>query len=185
MALLLKTVARSALLGVTTGARSFSGIAVQVAVTPSLSRRQPERALGRLRAKGLFALLALGELVGDKLPTTPSRLVPPVLAARLALAAATALLVARAEDEAHRAEHGPTAYEEGPAEASLPPVAPAPAVPVSACVAVPVAVAASFAAALLGNAWRGRAARAFGRDWPGALVEDAIALTLAGVATRL
>jgi uncharacterized membrane protein len=113
----LETVARSALLGATTGARSFSGIAVQVAVTPSLSRRQPERALGRLRARGLSALLALGELVGDKPPTTPSRLVPPVLASRLALAAATGLLVARAEDEARRAERGPTACGAGPAEA--------------------------------------------------------------------
>lgn len=181
----LPTIARAGLLGLTTGARSFSGIAAQVATTPSLAQRQPERALGHPGAKGLFGLLALGELVGDKLPTTPSRLVPPVLAWRLGLAAATALLVARADDAAGRASRGPTAYEQGPAEATLPPQPPAPAVPGAAVLAVPVAVLASLASAYLGSAWRGRASKAFGLDWPGALLEDAVALTLAAVATRL
>jgi uncharacterized membrane protein len=184
MDLHLPTVYRSALLGVTTGSRSMSGLAAQVLVTPSLARRQPERALGHLRAKGLVGLAALGELVGDKLPVTPSRLSPVSLAGRLGLAAVTALLVARAEDEAERAARGPTAYEQGPAEASLPPVGPAPAVPSAALVAVPVAVGASLASSYLGYAWRGWASRAFGRDWPGALGEDAVAITLAVVATR-
>jgi uncharacterized membrane protein len=180
----LSTVSRSALLGLTSGARSFSGLAAQVLVTPSLARRQPERALGHLRAKALIGLVALGELVGDKLPVTPSRLAPPALAGRLGIAAATALLVARGEDEAERAARGPTAYEQGPAEALSPPGGPAPAVPSSALVAVPVAVGASLASAFLGHAWRGWASKAFGRDWPGALLEDAAAITLAVVATR-
>lgn len=184
MTLHLPTVARAALLGLTTGSRSFSGLAAQVAVTPSLADRQPERTLGGLRAKGLVALLAAGELVGDKLATTPSRLAPLVLASRLALAAATALLVARARDEEQRAGRGPTAYEQGPAEASLPPAVRPAAVPSSAYVAVPVAVAASLASAFLGHAWRGRAAHRVGRDWPGAVGEDVVALTLAAVATR-
>ena len=184
MDLHLPTAYRSALLGVTSGARSFTGLAAQVLVTPSLARRQPERALGHLRAKGLIGLAALGELVGDKLPATPSRLTPPSLVGRLGLAAAAALLVARAEDEDERAARGPTAYEQGPAEASLPPGGPAPAVPSFALVAVPVAVGASLASAFLGYAWRGWAARAFGRDWPGAVLEDAAAITLAVVATR-
>jgi uncharacterized membrane protein len=184
MDLHLPTVYRSALLGVTTGARSFSGLSAQVLVTPSFAHRQPERLLGHLWAKGLVGLAALGELVGDKLPVTPSRLAPPSLAGRLGLAAATALLVARAEDEAERAARGPTAYEQGPAEASLPPGGPAPSVPPSAVVAVPVAVAASLASAFLGHAWRSWAAKAVGRDWPGAVLEDAVALTLAAVATR-
>lgn len=166
MTLHLPTVARAALLGLTTGSRSFSGLAAQVVVTPSLADRQPERTLGGLRAKGLVALLAVGELVGDKLPTTPSRLAPPVLASRLALAAGTALLVARAADE-----------QEGVG-------APAPAVPAAAYVAVPVAVAASLASAFLGHAWRGWASTRVGRDWPGAVGEDVVALTLAAVATR-
>ncbi|MGI3786569.1 MAG: hypothetical protein ACRYG2_37975 [Janthinobacterium lividum] len=161
MDLHLPTVYRSALLGATTGARSFSGIAAQVAVTPSLARRQPERALGHLRAKALLGLAALGEIVGDKLPTTPSRLSPPALVGRLGLAAVTALLVARADDEAGGA------------------------VPASVLVAVPVAVGASLASAFLGSAWRGRASKALGRDWPGAVLEDVAAVTLAVVATRL
>jgi uncharacterized membrane protein len=185
MTLHLPTIARAGLLGLTTGARSFSGLAAQVAVTPSLSRRQPERALGHLRAKGLVGLVALGEIVGDKLPTAPSRLAPFVLAPRLGLAAATALLVAREEDGVERARRGPTAYEQGPAEASLPPVPAGPAVPASAAVAVPVAVGASLASAYLGHAWRGWASKVFGRDWPGAVLEDVVALGLAVVATRL
>ena len=180
----LPTVARAALLGLTTGARSFRGLAAQVAVTPPLPDRQPERTLGGLPAKGLVALLAVGELVGDKLPTTPSRLAPPVLASRLVLAAGTALLAARAQDESERGRRGPTAYEQGPAEASLPPSARPPAVPPAAYVAVPVAVAASLASAFLGHAWRGWASRRLGRDWPGAVAEDLVALTLAAVATR-
>jgi len=184
MDLHLATVYRSALLGATSGARSFSGLAAQVAVTPSLARRQPERLLGHLWAKGLVGLAALGELVGDKLPMTPSRLAPPSLMGRLGLAAATALLVARARDEAERAAGGPTADEQGPAEASLPPGGEAPAVPASAVVAVPVGVGAALASAFLGHAWRGWAAKAFGRDWPGAVLEDTTVLTLAAVATR-
>ena len=188
----LPTVARAALLGLATGSRSFSGLAAQVAVTPSLADRQPERTLGGLGPKALVALVSAGELVGDKLPTTPSRLAPLVLASRLALAAGTALLAARAQDEEGR--RGPTADEQGPAETSLPPSspppsspppsAPPPAVPASAYVAVPVAVAASLASAFLGHAWRGWASQRVGRDWPGAVGEDLVALTLAAVATR-
>ena len=184
MTMQLPTVGRSFLLGLVSGARSLSGFAAQAAATPSLAPRQPERALGRLGVKGLVALAAAGELVGDKLPTTPSRLSPPALVPRLGLAAVTAVLVARAEDERERSRRGPTAYEQGPAEASLPPGRPAPAVPGSALVAVPVAVGASLAGAFLGHAWRGRAAAVFGRDWPGAVLEDAAAAALAALATR-
>ena len=184
MTLHLPTVARAALLGLATGSRSLSGVAAQVAATPSLADRQPERTLGGLGAKALVALLSAGELVGDKLPATPSRLAPPALASRLALAAGTALLVARARDEEERVGRGPTAYEQGPAESSLPPSARPPAVPPSAYAAVPVAVAASLASAFLGYAWRSWASQRIGRDWPGAVAEDVVALTLAAVATR-
>ena len=97
----LPTVGRAALLGLTTGARSFSGLAAQVAVTPELADRQPERTLGRPAREGASSGWSpLGELVGDKLPTTPSRLTPTVLASRLCCSPpATAVLVARAEDE--------------------------------------------------------------------------------------
>lgn len=184
MTLQLPTVARAALLGLATGSRSFTGLAAQVLATPSLATRQPERALGRLRVKGLVGLVAAGELVGDKLPAVPSRLAPPVLASRLGLAALTALLASRAADEEERSRRGPTADEQGPAEASLPPGGRTPAVPATAYVAVPVAVAASLASAFLGYAWRARASKAVGRDWPGAVAEDLTAFVLAAVATR-
>ncbi|MGI3781797.1 MAG: hypothetical protein ACRYG2_13575 [Janthinobacterium lividum] len=161
MSPLLPTIARAGLLGLTTGARSFSGIASQVAATPSLVRRQPERAFGHLRVKGLFGLLALVEVVGDKLPTAPSRLGPSGLVPRLVLAGVAAVLVARADDGTDRV------------------------LPGSAAVAVPVAVGASLAGAFLGHVWRGRATEVVGRDWPGAVAEDAVVLTLAAVATRL
>lgn len=158
MELHLPTIARSGLLGLTTGARSFSGIAAQVSVTPT-GPRQPERALGQPWVKGLLGLVALGEIVGDKLPATPSRLAPPALVGRLGLAGATALLVARARE-------------------------PGPTIPPSAPVAVGVAVGASLASAFFGHAWRGCAATAVGRDWPGAVAEDVVASALAVLATR-
>ena len=159
MSLDLVTIGRAALLGLATGSRSVSGLAAQAAVTPSSARRQPERLLGHRWVKGLLGLAAAGEIVGDKLPTTPSRLAPPVLGARLVLAAATALLAVRARDEGS-------------------------AVPGSAVVAVPVAVGASLASAYLGHAWRGWASTRLGPDWPGAVGEDVVALSLAAVATR-
>lgn len=180
----LPALGRSALVGLATGARSFSGLAAQVAVTPELSQRQPEATFGRLWVKAVAGLAAVGELVGDKLPTAPSRLAPPVLLPRLALAAGTALLVARAEDEEARARRSPTAHEQGPAEASVWPQGSLPALPRSAAAGVPVAVAASLLSAYLGHAWRGRAARVLRRDWPGAVLEDAVTLGLAVLATR-
>ena len=178
------TLERSALLGLTSGCRSCSGIAAQVLVTPPLASRQPERTLGLRPVKGLFALAALAELVGDQLPSTPSRLAPAGLIPRLVLAAGTAVLVARAQDQAERTRREPAAREEGPAEAALPPEGPAPTLPGVTYAAVPVAVGASLASAWLGHAWRGWAGRWLGRDWPGAYAEDAVALALAGVATR-
>ena len=58
------------------------------------------------------------------------------------------------------------------------------AIPRSALVAVPVAVGASLASAYGGHAWRGWASARLGRDWPGAVLEDAAAVALAGLATR-
>jgi uncharacterized membrane protein len=46
----------------------------------------------------LFTLLALGELVADKLPNTPSRTAPPGLIARVVLGALTGACVAMAGD---------------------------------------------------------------------------------------
>ena len=48
---------------------------------------------------GLFTLLALGELVADKLPNTPSRTAPPGLIARVVLGALAGACVAMAGDQ--------------------------------------------------------------------------------------
>ena len=177
-------IGRSALVGLATGSRSFSALAAQVASTAPLSVRQPEVTLAKPWVKGLVALAAAGELVGDKLPSVPSRLTPYVLAPRLLLAAATTVLLLRAQDEEARARREPAAREQGPAEASLAPERPAVAVPGVAVLAVPVAVVGSLAAAAWGVAWRRRAAQAFGTDWPGAVLEDLVTVALALVATR-
>jgi uncharacterized membrane protein len=50
--------------------------------------------LGSGVAVAITTLLALGELVGDKLPTTPSRTAPPGLIARLVTGAVTGAAIA-------------------------------------------------------------------------------------------
>jgi len=78
-------------LGAASGLRSQIGVATVVVRSdsslPSIFR-QPW-------TKGLLVAAAAGELVVDKLPTTPSRLAPPGLVARLALGALAAGLFAR------------------------------------------------------------------------------------------
>jgi uncharacterized membrane protein len=81
----------SALLGAASGARSQLGVATVVARSdPSLPAifRQPW-------TRRLLVAAAVGELVGDKLPATPSRLEPPGIAGRLALGALAAGLFAQ------------------------------------------------------------------------------------------
>jgi uncharacterized membrane protein len=48
---------------------------------------------------GLFSLLALGELVADKLPKTPSRTAPPGLIARVVMGALCGACIAMAGDQ--------------------------------------------------------------------------------------
>ncbi len=82
---------RAAALGAATGARSTAGVAA-VAFT---SYRHDRGLAGRLASTTgvvLAGLLAAGEVVADKLPSTPSRTDPPGLAPRAlfgVLAAAT------------------------------------------------------------------------------------------------
>ena len=81
----------SVLLGAASGARSQLGVATVVARSdPSLPGifRQPW-------TRRLLVAAAAGELVVDKLPTTPSRLKPAGIAGRLALGASAAGLFAR------------------------------------------------------------------------------------------
>ncbi len=60
------------LLGSAAGLRTFTPAA-------ALARRG---SWGSVRARRLVSLMAVGEMVGDKLPMTPARTSPPALAAR-------------------------------------------------------------------------------------------------------
>lgn len=92
-------VVRAAALGVATGGRSTAGVAALAAMTPAAvgRGRQPLAALTGDRATRVAALLLLGELVADKLPSTPSRLTPPVLLVRLAAGGLAAVALAQRE----------------------------------------------------------------------------------------
>ncbi|HKG52015.1 MAG TPA: hypothetical protein VKB14_16385 [Actinomycetales bacterium] len=86
-------VLRSAALGVAAGSRSSLGLAASVLLSQGsagLGRAVTGRAAGTLATAGVAA-----ELVADKLPQTPSRLQPPVLATRLASGASGAVALAR------------------------------------------------------------------------------------------
>jgi uncharacterized membrane protein len=80
-------VARSATLGALAGLRAFTPPAIlsQAAHRNLIPiRRSPMRLLRTSTAANLLALFAVGELVGDKLPFTPSRLELAPLAFRTA-----------------------------------------------------------------------------------------------------
>jgi uncharacterized membrane protein len=85
-------VARALTLGVVTGLRAMTPFAL-------LGLRSQGQAGPRwLRSRGAvigFAIAAVGEYVGDKLPMTPSRLSPPQLAGRVVNGAAAGFVVAR------------------------------------------------------------------------------------------
>ena len=81
----------SVLLGAASGLRAQIGLAILVA------RQDPSLPpfLQRPWTRRLLVAGAAGELVIDKLPSIPSRLVPPGIASRLALGALAASLLAR------------------------------------------------------------------------------------------
>ncbi|MBN1963223.1 MAG: hypothetical protein JW910_01165 [Anaerolineae bacterium] len=88
------------IMGISTGMRTLAGPSL---LSSYLSRRYealPARRLLRLFAGrwsvALLRLGALGELVGDKLPMTPSRLEPEGLAGRLSSGALVGLMLAGA-----------------------------------------------------------------------------------------
>ncbi len=81
----------SVLLGAASGLRSQLGVATVVARSDS----SLPRVLRRPWTRRLLVAAAVGELVADKLPGTPSRLAPAGIAGRLALGAVAAALFAR------------------------------------------------------------------------------------------
>jgi uncharacterized membrane protein len=79
--------ALSAAIGALAGLRAFTPLAVAShAARHNLLglRRSPLRALRNAKATNVLAVLAAGELIGDKLPSTPSRLGAGPLIARIA-----------------------------------------------------------------------------------------------------
>jgi uncharacterized membrane protein len=164
------------LAGAATGARSFTGLAALTLAAPGGAATQPDRTLARPWAKAVAGALAAQECVLDKVPGAPSRLAPPGLAARLAAAAAAAVIIVR------RAAPEP----DRPADAGADPEVlagepePGRAAELTACVLVAVGTAA--AAAWAGTRWRAWASGQFGRDWVGAGIEDATAVSLGAVA---
>jgi uncharacterized membrane protein len=86
----------AALAGTATGLRSTVGVGTLVETASAGLPRRTTTAPARVVAGVAIA----GELVVDKLPNTPSRLDPPGLAARVALAAVAGALIARAAERA-------------------------------------------------------------------------------------
>jgi len=150
-------VVRSLALGLAAGSRATLGVAAPL-LGPVPAHRLPTHRLRR--PAGLPRLLAglsvAGELVGDKLPSTPSRLDSPGPQSRAASGALGGLLLARR----HHAGAAST-------------------------VAALVAGAAGGAAGTFtGAAWRSVVASRGWPDLPAALAEDAVAVGLAVWATR-
>lgn len=95
---------RAGCLGLVSGGRSTAGVTAVVASSgsPDATAGRPLSLLAGQRAERVAGLVLLGELVADKLPSTPSRLMPPALVLR----AATGTVSAWALAQRHRAPAG-------------------------------------------------------------------------------
>jgi uncharacterized membrane protein len=100
--------------------------------------------LGHQYALWILTILALGELVTDQLPTTPSRKLPGPFIARIVAGALAGGAIA--------------------APAAM------------AFAGVVAGASGAVVGTVGGYAARAALARSFGRDWPAALVEDAVAI---------
>ena len=167
------------LCGVASGARSFSGIAaLAVPLTRSTQphlRIHPGTGFGSLTEKPwprrLLLAACVGELALDKLPTMQSRLAPLGIVTRAAGATACGMLIA---ESALEADPG---VEVGLFESARSRV--------HAAGHAAAAVVAAGGAAVLGLRLRKWAAARIGIDAVAAVIEDTIALALAGVAARI
>jgi uncharacterized membrane protein len=148
---------RPLLLGIVTGLRSQLGPAVLAWSEPASAR--DTRVLRGMRStpgRVVLSLAAAGELVADKLPSTPSRLIPRALGARLATGAVVGALAVGSVDKRTLA--------------------------VASAVGVAGAAAGSYAGATYR---RVLPARTHSPDLPWALSEDAIAAGLAATAVKV
>ncbi|MBB4689105.1 hypothetical protein [Amycolatopsis jiangsuensis] len=147
-----RTLIRAGALGAATGLRSSIGMSAL-----SLSARRDDAGVSS-RIAGPWAktgsvVVAAGETVLDKQPTTPDRTEPPGLLPRAGLAATSGGAVA-------------ARYGEDPDLPAL------------------VGAAAAIGSAMAGIRFRAVARKRCGKDLPGALVEDAVAVVLSWLAVR-
>ena len=150
------SVFRPLVLGVVTGLRSQLGVAVLAWSEPA--SRRDTRALRLLRSapgRGLTGVGAATELVVDKLPSTPSRLVPRGLAFRLLAGAGVGALAANSTDRR------------------------------TVGVASALGVAGAAAGTYAGAYYRTLPARTHTPDLPWAVGEDAVAAGLAATAIKV
>jgi len=103
---LVATYGRAFALGVATGLRSATPLAVMsLAAQPERPRpllrgiEQPWSRLGTRPALYLSGLFAVGEYVGDKLPATPSRTAPVPLGGRIAFGSLVGSVISRADGQ--------------------------------------------------------------------------------------
>lgn len=150
---------RAFVLGIASGGRSTAGLAAVAATTPtgSDSGRQPLTALSTVAGKRITALMLLGELVADKLSSTPRRLAPPALLGRVVTGGLTAWTLAQRQH----------------------------AQPDQAVIAGAAGGAGAFLGSVVGLRWRDAAARRGAPDLPAALVEDVAVLGLAAAVTTI
>ncbi|MGX7679583.1 hypothetical protein ACSMXN_11885 [Jatrophihabitans sp. DSM 45814] len=110
----------------------------------------------RTWTKRAAALALAGELVGDKLPQTPSRLEPVGVASRVVMGLASGAILS---------------FREGHSSSRM-------------LLAAAAGAAGAVVGTGVGATWRDLAAEKFGSDLPGALIEDGVAITLASAAVR-
>jgi uncharacterized membrane protein len=147
---------RAALLGLATGSRSSFGLAALAMTAASKPESQRHAWLTSRWTGRAAALAAAAEVIGDKLPKTPSRLEPAGFLPRLVFGGLGGSILS---------------YRQGH---------PIPHLLASAAVG---AMAAAIGAQL-GASWRTLAADQFDRDLPGALAEDCVAVAVAALAVR-
>ena len=144
---------RSAVSGVATGGRTFTGLAALTLATPSPSSKQPDAVLAKPWVKALVVAIAAQELVADKLPNTPSRLKAAPITVRGLTGAGTGIIIARREGA-------------GPTDRT------------TEIVCSLIGAAAALTGSWLGARWRKWAAPRLGGDLVAALIEDASVIAI-------
>jgi uncharacterized membrane protein len=140
------------LLGVTAGLRSMSGPAAAMKASRRVERSGAVPFLDKLNLPAVFAMLAIAEMLADKLPFMPNRKAPPAFAWRVVAGALSAAAVTAERD--------------------------------SLALSVLAGAAGAVTGTLGGSALRARLAQLFDHDFPAALVEDALVVTLSALAAR-